>query len=64
MVKYYFEFDIWKKDASILGWVHAHDNTVVCDGENGELIGEFDGEKGWLISNEAKFIKGELISEN
>lgn len=51
MKKHYTDFNLWKSDVKELGWIHAHDNFVVCDGEHDELIGEFDSETntGWAI---------------
>ena len=45
-------YEEWQKDANEIGWVHCHDNFVVCDDDYG-CVGEFnsDTNTGWLIIN-------------
>lgn len=46
---YFKSFIKWKAQAEKIGWVHCHDDIVVCDYENG-CAGEFDAsEGGWLL---------------
>lgn len=50
-MKTYYNFDDWSKDAKLIGWVHVHDDFVVCDDpDTDELLGEFSDEtaSGWL----------------
>jgi hypothetical protein len=45
------DFESWKTQAELLGWVHVHDDIVVCDDpDSGEVLGEFNSENnsGWL----------------
>ena len=44
-------FEAWKQKADTLGWVHCHDNFVVCDDDADQCIGEFESSalSGWLI---------------
>jgi hypothetical protein len=46
----YASFAEWKAKAETLGWVHCHDNFIVCDDENDQCVGEFDSDAntGWL----------------
>jgi hypothetical protein len=55
MKKYYSNFGTWELNATKLGWVHVHDDLVVCDSDD-ECIGEWDDElaSGWL--NEPTFV--------
>lgn len=52
----YLSFSEWEAKAKTIGWVHCHDNTVVCDDEHDSCIGEFDSElnSGWLLRIEAE----------
>jgi hypothetical protein len=51
IMKEYVEFEDWKHVAETIGWVHCHDDIVVCDDpDTDELLGEFDSttNKGWI----------------
>lgn len=55
----YTNFDLWKSDATELGWVHIHDDLVVCDDENDVCVGEFSSEAntGWLMQGDVAEVK-------
>lgn len=50
-VKLIDSFEHWKLMANHIGWTHCHDNVVVCDDESGLVLGEFIGERGWILSS-------------
>lgn len=43
------DYEKWTAEAYKAGWVHTHDDVVVCDDEHG-CIGEWDDDigQGWL----------------
>lgn len=54
-MKAYCNYTNWLDDANLIGWVHIHDDSVVCDDpDTGELLGEFNDEtaSGWLCEKD------------
>lgn len=42
------DFNEWKEKADKAGWVHIHDDFVVCDAGD-YCVGEFGESAGWLL---------------
>lgn len=42
MKKHYENYESWENDSQKIGWVHVHDDLVVCDDpDSGECLGEW-----------------------